>query len=238
MPVRPTGAPPEAFPRPLLRTAKAALATGAAVAGTLAVLPSPPASEQFQVAFADWRRGGAWYVDDGSGRPTPPADAFSPAAPPPVGPAPVAPLMIAEADAAPPTRVEPVGRLARLPEAVGGRMTDVAPAPFSSARPRAEQTDAVGAAPPRDDRAALGPLAPPPTFADTPADDEPVAWPTEFPRLSPHPADADAEDRQTRREILEELRGLREEVRGLTERWRQLRGTLADSPAGVGAEAP
>ncbi|QDT16420.1 flagellar protein FliT [Alienimonas californiensis] len=216
----------------MLRTAKVALAAGAVVAVTLAVLPSPPASEEFQVAFADWRRGGAWYVDDGRGRPAPAAEPVVPVSPTPAGP-----LMIADGGAAPSTSTGPVGRLAHLPSTAGGRLTDVSSAPLGTSRPRGEREDrGADAAPVRDGMAEYGPLTPPPTFADTPADDAPTAWPTEFPLLSPQPPDAD--DRQTRREILEELRGLREEVRGLTERWRQLRAPLGDTPAEVGADAP
>ena len=209
---RPTGAPPGLFPRRLMRTAKVALLVGTAVAGAMAVLPAPRSSEQFEVAFSDWRRQGAWYADEQGA----PADPAGVAPPGPLEPAPVGPVMIAGADAAAPA---PAGepRLARLPAGAGGRVRDFDAAPLRSARRRNEPGPATAV--PREPRPDFGPVVPPPDFADTPASDEPPptgASGTEELRV--------ARDRVVRDELLEELRGLREDVRRLTDRWEKLGG--------------
>ena len=213
---RPTGAPPGLFPRRLMRTAKVALLVGTAVAGAMAVLPAPRSSEQFEVAFSDWRRQGAWYADEHGA----PADPAGVAPPGPLEPAPAGPVMIAGADAtAPAPSGEP--RLARLPAGAGGRVRDFAAAPLRSALRRDEPDPAT--ANPRPSRPDFGPVVPPPDFADTPADDPASAKP-----LATGAGDAEelraARDRVARDELLEELRGLREDVRRLTDRWERFDG--------------
>lgn len=201
---RPTGAPPGDFPRQVLRTAKVALLAGGAVAVALVLLPAPPASEEFQVAFADWRRGGAWYVDDGSSRPVAPG----PAAPGGLGPS--GPVMVA--DAAGP---RPGGRLAAAPSN-GTRVSDSAPAPLAGTpRVAAAGDDLPGLPPPgfadlpveempisRSPGAAgggFGPLAPPPSFVDTPTTEQEA-------------------ERRSRQELIDAIRELKTEVRRLSER--------------------
>ena len=223
---RPPGGPPGLLPRRLMRTAKAALAAGACVAAVLALLPAPRGSEQFELAFADWRRGGAWYADDGAaGAPAPGAPA--PGAPAPAtGPVPTAPVLLAEAEPDPPpasgfNRTEPAAgpRFAALPAGRAGRLTDSPAAPLRPAAPVSEPL------PESRDRDAPdgGPVVPPPDFADLPA----ASAPDEADDRSPGAWDP----------LAEALRGLREEVHALRDEVRDLRGT-AGRPEPPGRPEP
>ncbi|NNJ27937.1 hypothetical protein [Alienimonas chondri] len=224
-----------------------ALSAGVVIAGTLALMPAPPASEEFQVAFADWRRGGAWYVDDG-GRAMPPA-----AAPGPRELEPSGPVMVAEAGSnhAEPTEAAPGPRFAVAPSNVGGRVADFAPAPLANPWRTAESGERSPRRPGSDlpDRSVFGPIVPPPTFADTPAQDisaqdmPSLAMPADADDASPlddpaidAEATSEAEEQRVREELLEELRGLRQDVRGLTERLSSLGETFGGDLGGEGEE--
>ena len=180
---RPTGAPTGTFPRQLFRIAQTSLFAGVILATAVAVLPAPPASEEFQVAFSDWRRSGAWYVGEEGG------PGFAPgvpgAVPEEADPFTPGPIMVADAADAPtgdlPT-ASPGRRMAALTSGAGGRRSDFTPAPLAATRRAiagetpedradvARRRLAAGALPGN-----VGPSVPPPSFADVPFDDVPFA---------------------------------------------------------------